>query len=407
MADENYWLLPDGINEALPDEAEHLDSVSRRLLDNFKTWGYRPVMPPMVEFLESLHTGTGSKLDLQMFKITDQISGRMMGIRADITPQVARIDAHEMSADQPNRLCYIGNVLRSRSNHLFQGNRSPMQVGAELFGHEGLNSDAEIITLMLDMIRQCSSQALLLGLGHVGIYRSIVAYADLDEEVGENYRDKVKRKSIPEIEEWLESPECEHLAEQQKRVLRCLPELNGKPESVIADARKHLGNLEGEAGQNLLEQLDYIEQLVESVHDYDDNVTVYLDLTELRGYAYHTGVMFEAYVEGGKRDIARGGRYDGIGKYFGNARPATGFSADLRLIAALEEQKGTDPNAIYAPVKRDASLLQLIKTLRTQGECVVSALETEDSYAESAAALGCKRHIVHQDGNWVVADLSD
>ncbi len=400
-ATEKYWLLPDGISESLPTEAEHLDYVSRCLMDHFKTWGYRQVMPPMIEFLESLQTGTGALMNGQLFKVTDHISGRMLGIRADITPQVARIDAHSMNQYLPNRLCYVGPVLRSRSSNLLEGNRSPIQIGAELFGHSGIESDFEILQLMLAILRQCYQGHLLLSMGHIGVYRRLIELSKLSGSEQEAYRSMLVRRSMPEIEEWLSLRVASGALDTlEADRLRCLPDLNGDPSDVIAQARLRLCQCHDDI---LHDELNHLEQLIERLANEDSSVSYYLDLAELRGYAYHTGIVFEAYLEDGKRDIARGGRYDGIGRLFGNDRPATGFSADLRLIAGLESLVVSEPNYIYAPSEISEELDSYIKTLRTQGECVIRALGENDYH--NAYKLGCRRKLVQQNGVWELVTL--
>jgi ATP phosphoribosyltransferase regulatory subunit len=399
MTDEKCWLLPDGINEFLPDEAEHIEKIRRDLLDLYARWGYRLVMPPLVEYLDSLCTGTGTQLDLQTFKLTDQLTGRLMGVRADITPQVARIDAHRMRVNHPNRLCYMGTVLRTRSNHANGGSRSPMQVGAELFGHSGIESDFEVLSLMIETLHACGAREIVLDLAHIAVFRGVSRFIGLNKEEDALFTDMLSRKSIPEIESWLANSD---LQSSHKKILRQLPELNGSPE-ILESAKKLLAG----AGMFVVGALDYLEDLIKRLEDNYPEVNIHLDLAELRGYAYHTGIVYAVYLPGGGREVARGGRYDGIGKAFGNARPATGFSADLRLLAELDEDNPAwGSNAIHAPTDDDKELDMLITVLRGEGERVIRQLDQSDSETEyTPADMGCNRKIVKQDDSWIVVDI--
>ena len=231
----NRWLLPEGIEEALPPQARQLESMRRSLLDLFQSWGYELVMPPFIEYIESLLTGTGNDLDLQTFKLTDQLTGRMMGVRADMTPQVARIDAHHLKSDAPTRLCYLGTVLHTRPGG-FAGSRSLLQVGAELFGHPGIESDVEVLSLMVETLKKAGVDDLYLDLGHVGIYRGLVDQAGLDAEQEAILFDALQRKAKPEITELLNDWS---LPKAVTQMLTRLTELNGNG-SVLTEARSAL-----------------------------------------------------------------------------------------------------------------------------------------------------------------------
>lgn len=391
-----YWLLPDGINESLPDEAESLEAVRRELLDLYKSWGYRFVMPPLVEYLESLSIAMGSQLDLQTFKITDQTNGRMMGLRADITPQVARIDSHRMTLlpHQPNRLCYIGSVLRTHSA-VAGGSRSPIQVGAELFGHAGLESDFEVIALMIETLQVSCANKIVLDLGHVGILRALMFQVGLTPAQEASYLDKLERKSLPEIDDWLEASSFDLPSSE---LLRCLPMLHGEAGLLDGETAKQLSTIGGDA----LEALDYLKQLVVKLHQAYPSLVINLDLAEMRGYAYHTGIVYAAYIPGNGREIARGGRYDGIGENFGNSRPATGFSCNLRELLKLSasRNKPSGGNGILAPAADDPALLALISDLRADGEIVIRQLV--DLIKVSANLQGCNRIIENSAGKWQV-----
>ncbi len=397
MSENNYWLLPEGITEALPRDAQQLEFLRRELLDLYKTWGYQLVMPPLVEFMESLSTGTGNELDLQTFKLTDQESGRLMGLRADITPQVARIDAHRMRVNHPNRLCYAGPVLRTRSNHANGGSRSPFQIGAELFGHAGLDSDFEVMSLAIETVQRCGIDNIVLDLGHVGIFSHICKQLNFSQQDEKLFSDMLSRKSIPEIEQWVEQ---QGFSVENAKVLHKLPELNGSTD-VLIEAQSLLSSMSNE----VLDIITYLQQLSSRLLDSFPSLDIHIDLAELRGYTYHTGVLFQLYCPDLKREIIRGGRYDGIGKAFGNARPATGFSTDLRLLAGLNSHSIlSDVKKVLAPADYDQSLVLLIKELRDAGKCVIRQLESDDQ--QSANELECKQIIVKQDGAWVVTEIN-
>lgn len=394
MTDTDRWLLPEGIEEALPERAERLETYRRRLLDLYHGWGYALVMPPFIEFLESLLTGTGHDLDLKTFKITDQLTGRLMGVRADMTPQVARIDAHGLKSEAPTRLCYMGTVLHTRSDG-FAGTRSPLQVGAELFGHAGLDSDVEIIRLMLETLTVCGVDAFSMDLGHVGIYRGLADQAGLEARQEAELFDMLQRKALPEIDAYLATLA---LPEGVGAMLRGLAELNGG-EEVPERAR----TLFKGASPEVVAALDYVEAVAARVREAHPGVALHFDLAELRGYHYQTGIVFAAYVPGQGQEIARGGRYDEIGKVFGRARPATGFSTDLKTLVGLSTLQAVSPaRGIFAPAETDAALQSKIRELRGAGERVVQALSGQ---AADARAMGCDRMLTKSDNQWAVVNV--
>ena len=393
MSNLDRWLLPEGIDEALPAEAERLETYRRRLIDLYHAWGYELVMPPFIEYLESLLTGTGRDLDLKTFKLTDQLTGRMMGVRADMTPQVARIDAHRLGRETPARLCYLGTVLNTRSDG-FGGTRSPLQVGAELYGHAGVDSDIEVISLMLETLNATGVRSVYVDFGHVGIFRGLVREAGLTEEQETAFFDMLQRKSIPEINEFLAGLSLD--AAQCARLER-LAEMNGGLD-VFDEARALFQG----AATEVTDALEYLATVVNTVHARYPQVELHIDLAELRGYHYHTGVVFTAYVPGEGQEVARGGRYDEIGKVFGRARPATGFSADLKTLARLSEDASVSGTSrIFAPAGNDAALVQKIVELRAAGERVVQALGGQTG---SARDLGCDRELKEQGGQWTVVE---
>ncbi len=392
MSDRDRWLLPEGIEEILPAEASHLETVRRGLLDLFQRCGYELVMPPMIEFLDSLLTGTGHDLDLQTFKLTDQLSGRMMGVRADMTPQAARIDAHYLRREVPVRLCYVGTVLHTRPDE-FAGSRELLQVGAELFGHSGPESDMEIAGLMLSALREAGLAEVHLDLGHVDVFRQLAAAARLEAGVEDDLFDALQRKSRPEVDALLGG--CDIAADARRR-LAGLVDLSGG-EEVLEQGRALLAGGPAAAGQ----ALDTLQAVASSVRRDHPQVPVYFDLAELRGYRYYTGVVFSAFVPGIGRAVAQGGRYDGIGRAFGRARAATGFSTDLRLLSKLVSAVFR-AHGILAPFPDSAELRQRIAGLRAAGERVVVHLP--GSVAD-AAALGCDRQLVTRDGQWTIVQV--
>ena len=391
MSSKDQWLLPDGIGEVLPPESWRLESARRELLDMFACRGYDLIMPPLIEYLESLLTGTGNDLDLQTFKVTDQMSGRMLGLRADMTPQAARIDAHPLQRDAPTRLCYMGSVLHTR-NDGFGGSRSPLQVGAELFGHAGIESDVEILELVLDTLSLLEIPDAHIDLGHVGIFRALARDAGLSAIQENDLFEALQRKAIPEIEEMLAVQVAD---DGQRSRLAALARLNGGPD-VFARAREQLAG----ASEPVMAALDNLDAIAGLLTQRTGNVTLNFDLAELRGYKYQTGMVFAIFVPGCGQEVARGGRYDAVGEVFGRARPATGFSTDLKTLINLSQRDlGRPHGAILAPAEEDALLRATVMELRRAGERVVSALPGQ---AGDAATMGCDRVLVHDKGGWVI-----
>ena len=384
------WLLPEGIEEVLPEQAKRLEQLRRTILDTYETWGYDLVIPPFIEYLESLLTGTGNDLDLQTFKLTDQLTGRLMGIRADMTPQVARIDAHQLKKDTPTRLCYIGTVLHTRTDG-FAGSRSPLQVGAELYGHAGIESDVEIITLMLETLALSGMETPFIDLGHVGIYRELVKQAGLNKEQESILFNSLQRKANTEIAESLKEWKLDKNIAQ---ALAALTRLNGD-ELILKEAKSVLSKM-GEGVENALNELTQIAGLL---NQRIPGLKVNYDLAELRGYHYHTGTVFAAYVAGRGQAVAQGGRYDDIGEVFGRARPATGFSTDLKTLLSLSTHKNNQVAAIYAPADNDTGLQKTILELRQNGEKVICALPGQTG---SANDMGCDRELVKDGSGWKV-----
>ena len=396
MQQKDSWLLPDGIEEILPEEAKHLENLRRKLLELFACWGYDLVIPPFIDFLDSLLTGSGHDLDLQTFKLTDQISGKMLGVRADMTPQVARMDAHNLKHEWPTRLCYVGTILHTRGDPL-EKTRSPMQIGAELFGHAGKESDVEAICLMLEMLAVTGLQNVHLDLGHVGIYRALSKQADLSEQQESELFDVLQRKARPELAELMASFPID---DDLKGMFLKLPELNGGKD-IIAKAQTVFLKANDDVKLALADLVAIAEKLAARF----PSLPISFDLAELRGYHYHTGMVFAAFIPSVGREIARGGRYDNIGAIFGRARPATGFSADLKLLSALSKQSYhvAQRELIFAPYSDEAALNEKIRDLRAQQQAVVQQLPGQTG---SAIDLGCTSILEYDNQNWVVRPLA-
>jgi len=396
MQQKDSWLLPDGIEEILPEEAKHLENLRSKLLELFACWGYDLVIPPFIDFLDSLLTGSGHDLDLQTFKLTDQLSGEMLGVRADMTPQVARMDAHNLKHEWPTRLCYVGTILHTRGDPL-EKTRSPMQIGAELYGHAGEESDVEVIQLMLEMLAITGLLNVHLDLGHVGIYRALSRQAGLTElQEGELF-DVLQRKARPELQELMDSYTIDN---DLKLMFLKLPELNGGKDT-INKARAVFPKANGEVNKALAD----LEAIAEKMSARFPSLPISFDLAELRGYHYHTGVVFAAFVPSVGKEIARGGRYDNIGAVFGRARPATGFSADLKLLSSLSKQscQVVQRELIFAPYSEDVALHEKIRDLRAQQQSVVQQLPGQTG---SAKELGCTFILEQENQNWVVRPLA-
>jgi ATP phosphoribosyltransferase regulatory subunit len=391
------WLLPAGIEEILPRQAHLLECLRRDLLDLYSGWGYELVIPPLVDFLDSLLTGTGHDLDLQTFKLTDQLSGRMLGARADMTPQVARIDAHHLRSDAPTRLCYLGSVLHTRTDG-FSGTRSPMQIGAEIYGHSGVESDVEVLRLALLTLEVAGIESPYLDLGHVGIYRGLARQAGLDEQQETTLFEALQRKAVPEIEALIEG---QGLPYATAHMMLSLVDLNGD------DALERAATELSAADRPVHAALDYLGRLVDEIRKWLPEVPIHFDLAELRGYHYKTGMVFAAFAPGWGQEIVRGGRYDDIGRVFGRPRPAVGFSADLkgllRLGVGLDERYRIE-NRVFAPWSSDPDLERKIQCLREGGRQVVTELPGQ---VGSARQLGCGERLELRGADWVLVPVED
>lgn len=378
------WLLPEYIEDVLPAEAARLESYRRQLLDLFRVHGYQYVVPPMMEYVESLLTGTGHDLDIATFKVVDQLTGRLMGLRADTTPQAARIDAHMLNHQGVSRLCYAGTVLRTKPDGLAR-TREPLQLGAELYGHAGIESDIEVQRLMVKALQLLGMPTLFVDLSHAAIFASLSHLAQLGLQQEKALQAALQAKDVTLVAQLVEN-----LPEKSRQAFMALAQLSGGLE-VLDQAREVLPDAD-EIEQALRE----LETAAKALASAD--VTVTIDLSELRGYRYHSGMVFAAYAKGYAGPIALGGRYDEVGAAFGRARPATGFSLDLRgALQALGPallHKG-----ILAPVDTDPALQVMVATLRSQGQVVVEALpDVAVNYSE----LACDRVLQKMDGHWQV-----
>ncbi|MBI5937873.1 MAG: ATP phosphoribosyltransferase regulatory subunit [Betaproteobacteria bacterium] len=382
---KNAWLLPEYVEDVLPPYALAMEGLRRRLLDLFAGYGYDLVQPPLIEYLDSLLTGAAQDLDLKTFKVLDSLSGKLLGVRADITPQSARIDAHLLNRQGVARLCYAGAVLHTRPSAMLNS-REPFQVGAELFGHAGIEADRESLQLLTAALKAAGLDSARISIGHVGLFRSLTQAAGISGEMEAELFAALQRKDAPQIAALTGA-----LDAKLATAFRRLPELYGGAETVEA-ARRELPALPGVAAA-----LDDLAALLAS----QDGIALSVDLADLRGYGYHNGVVFAAYVGGQASAIAQGGRYDGAGAIFGRKRPATGFSLDLRQIIGSLPEPAMRP-AILAPYGRDAGLQSAIADLRAAGERVVVELPGQQAHRAEA---GCDRQLARQSGAWKIIPL--
>ncbi|BBL33995.1 ATP phosphoribosyltransferase regulatory [Nitrosomonas stercoris] len=388
------WLLPEYIEDALPRDAYRIEKIRRLIMDMLFVHGYQLVMPPLLEYVESLLAGSGSGMNLRMFKVVDQLSGRMMGLRADMTPQAARIDAHLLNTNGVTRLCYASSVVHTVPDEITR-TREPFQIGAELYGHSEVESDLEIQRLLLECLAVSGIQSIHLDLGHIRVFRSLIRRAGIRAEFERELYTALSAKDTSSLKELACTGLDECLDKTTREALLLLPELYGD-QAILTYARQHLPDFP--EIKNALDQLEYVAKVLQP---YVDKVT--FDLADLRGYHYHTGMVFAAYTRKSPVAIALGGRYDEIGKSFGRARPATGFSLDLKLLSRLTEINDY-PQGILAPWKpQDQELAATIKQLRDAGQIVVAELPG----GNSEEIVGCDRKLVLQNGKWEVCQLSE
>ncbi|GAB3418719.1 ATP phosphoribosyltransferase regulatory subunit [Massilia agilis] len=380
------WLLPENIADVLPSEARKIEDLRRLMLDNFRLYGYELVMPPMLEYVESLLAGAGQDTDLRTFKLVDQLSGRLLGLRADMTTQVARIDAHLLNRNTVTRLCYAGSVLHTRPSGL-HATREPLQIGCEMYGHAGLEADAEIQELALASLALAGFDDVRLDLSHVGVLRAILLEDPVAKRDEAQLHSLLRGKDVPGLEEI-----TNNYSATTRNALLALPHLYGDVD-VLAKAREVLPALPG-----ITKALSELAALAASAIG---RAQVAIDLADLRGYQYESGAMFALYVAGLPNAVARGGRYDQVGEAFGRARPATGFSLDLRELARLlptAERK----HSIRAPWGNAPELREKIAELRKAGEVVIQSMPGHDNVQDE---FECDRVLVLDNGNWILKNL--
>ncbi|MDA8781952.1 ATP phosphoribosyltransferase regulatory subunit [Porticoccaceae bacterium] len=392
MKNVDRWLLPDGVDEVLPEQAQAVEYLRRQVLDLYHNWGYDLVIPPMVEFTESLLSGSGSDLDLMTFRVTDQLSGRMMGIRADITPQTARMDAHSLRREGPNRLCYAGTVLHTRPRGPLES-RTPISVGVELFGEATLAADIEVIELFLQTLKISGVSDVHLDLGHVDIYRGLLSQTGLSADQEAEFFQLLQRKASGELGQWVSA----NISDSKLAGwLNALPTLAGSVE-VLKAAKTALAG----APNSVLKAISQLEQIVAALAASD--VTIYLDLGEMPGYHYHTGVVFAGYVQGFGKALGNGGRYDHVGEAFGRSRPATGFAFDLKSLVTQGHRDRATLGGIFVPASESEECARQVALLRSQGNRVVQGFAGQHvDFSE----VNCDRQLVEQDGQYLIKKLS-
>lgn len=391
MTYADRWLLPDGIEEILPAEAKPIETLRRQLLDLYSTWGYDLVIPPLLEYTDSLLIGMGRDVDLLTFKVTDQLTGRTLGLRADITPQTARMDAHSFTCRDANRLCYAGHVVHTKPKNPL-ATRTPIQAGVELYGESGVAADIEVVSLLLESLRTAGLPKLHIDLGHVGIYRALARAAALTEVQEDAFFDLLQRKAMTEIHAWVaDNVSDSALAE----LLVALPGLSGD-KTILGQAKERMEGLVPAAAEAIA-QLATVASVIEQRYP---EAEMYFDLSELRGYHYLTGLVFAAFSPGYGNPIASGGRYDHIGEVFGRARPATGFAVDITALSKLGLLVQSAPEAIFALLVDDPLQWEAIQRLRASGERVISSASNIN-----AKDLGCNRQLVLTGEEYKVVSL--
>jgi ATP phosphoribosyltransferase regulatory subunit len=384
------WQLPDQIADVLPSEARHIEELRRLLLDSARVYGYELVMPPLLEHLESLLTGTGEALGLQTFKLVDQLSGRTLGLRADTTPQVARIDAHLLNRDGVTRLCYCGPVLHTRADRP-HATREPLQFGAEIYGHAGLEADLEVQCLAIECLRAAGLGPLQLDMADVRIVSAVLADAAISRAMVGRIHAALAAKDAPELAQLLHQQPA--VPARAAQALQALLQLHGD-RAVLGQARQALAGIEGVATA-----LDEMERLADHLGGLFGDLTLSFDLADLRGYAYYSGIRFALYGQG--EELARGGRYDEVGAIFGRKRPAAGFSLDLKELVGVLPAPVLRP-AIRAPWSEDPALRQTIARLRAQGHTVVCVLP---GHEHEVNEFDCDRELSQVAGHWAVTAL--
>ncbi|VTX58498.1 ATP phosphoribosyltransferase regulatory subunit [Acinetobacter junii] len=388
MTISETWLLPDGVADVLPEQAQVVETLRREALDFLAVRGYQLVYTPFIEYIESLSSLSESNqdLDLVTFKVIDQLSGRLLGVRADMTPQVARIDAHVRPIEGVARYCYAGTVLHTKPQN-FNATRAPLQLGAELYGHDSIEADVEMIDVMLGLIEQAHTlEGAHLDLGHVGLFRSLAKRAGLNKNTENQLSDLYQRKALPELAEFTQDLSM------------------GSDFYALGRYASDLGALKANLSQDILNDADFkaafeaLESTFTQIQSKWSNLNIGIDVIELRSYHYHTGLMYAIYAPNRAAPLAQGGRYDGIGEHFGRSRPATGFSCDLY---ALGSTQFTEIETIVAPRGNDQNLLKAIADARHQGMRVVQLLGKDDLNSVPYAT----HQMVSQNGQWVIEKI--
>lgn len=388
------WLLPESVADVLPSEARRIEELRRILLDRFRVYGYELVMPPMLEYTESLLGKADASLDLQTFKLLDQATGRMLGLRADTTPQVARIDAHILNRKGATRLCYCGPVLHTQALGL-HNTREPMQCGAELYGCGGVEADLEILNLAVDTLNLSGLKGYRLALSHAGLLDAVVSGVGLDQDTVRSIHQALAQKDRPALQNLLKGQNAS-LVDHVMALLNLYGTVGGS-NCVLTRAMRTLpGNA---AVTSILAELNtLLDRLKETVSELP---TVMIDLADLASFDYHSGLIFSAYVEGCPNAILRGGRYDDVGEVYGRARPATGFSVDLRELVSLQTHSANPKPAIRAPWVYDPALMAVIRELRSKGEVVLQSLPNT---AQEEEEFVCDRQLVLVNNTWTVQE---
>ena len=382
------WLLPDGVADVLPEQAQVIETLRRQALDFLATRGYQLVYTPFIEYIESLSSLSESNqdLDLATFKVIDQLSGRLLGVRADMTPQVARIDAHVHPVEGVARYCYAGTVLHTKPRG-FNTSRAPLQLGAELFGSDSIDADVEMVDLMISLIQETGlADGIHLDLGHVGLFRSLVAQAGLNKVAEQQLSDLYQRKALPELEEFT----ADLKFGQDFYAL-------GRYASDLDALQAHL-SAEVLANPAFTQAFNVLQTTKDEVQTRWPNLSIGIDVVELRSYHYHTGLMYAVYAPNRAAALAQGGRYDGIGEHFGRARPATGFSCDLYALSAGQFDA---VQVVVAPKGTDAELLNAIQNIRAQGLSVIQLLGNDDLNSIPYAT----HQLVNTNGEWTVKTI--
>lgn len=382
------WLLPDGVADVLPEQAQVIESLRRKSLDFLASRGYQLVYTPFIEYIESLSSLSESNqdLDLATFKVIDQLSGRLLGVRADMTPQVARIDAHVHPVDGVARYCYAGTVLHTKPRG-FNTSRAPLQLGAELFGSDSIDADVEMVDLMISLIQETGlADGIHLDLGHVGLFRSLVAQAGLNKVAEQQLSDLYQRKALPELEEFTADLK---FGQDFYALGRYASDLDALQANLSAEVL---------ANPAFTQAFNVLQTTKDEVQTRWPNLSIGIDVVELRSYHYHTGLMYAVYAPNRAAALAQGGRYDGIGEHFGRARPATGFSCDLYALSAGQFDA---VQVVVAPKGTDAELLNAIQNIRAQGLSVIQLLGNDDLNSIPYAT----HQLVNANGEWTVKTI--